>query len=1571
MKKLLLLFMLLPLIGFTQTEPLVKWHGIGVQPQPWIPTTQPSYFNNSQNSITADNITGVGINFYYNSNNGFEGTGWSTSSSNPDLGKYFLLKISPKEGYQLNLTQFSFNYMGNNKKMRISYSKSEAFDNPTIETVNNINSYNTSTNYTMTLTGDNAHIVYGESLYIRIYGYQNNGSASTAWRLNDSPAQSANSSGSGPAIYGTISPYATSGVTANADTATTPESTAVNINVTGNDNAVSTTIASVAVTQQSANGSATVQPDKTISFTPNNGYTGTTNFQYTITGADGSTSAAMVTVTVNPFTAPTANADSVTTGQNIPVTINVLSNDVAGDGTINSVTILSAPAHGTATLNGNNIVYTPNSSYTGSDSLTYKITDSNNKTANATVTVSIVPVQAPTAQNDNAATAKNTSITLDVIANDSPGNSAITTIAITGNPSHGTVTVNSDKTLTYDPTNGYTGTDSFSYTITDAYNASSTATVNMTVLNPNVTGTLCGTYYVGTNGDFTTITAAVNHLNSYGVACPVTFILKDALYNNASGETFPITINNFTGSSAVNTVTFKPKTGVNVSIEASNAIVNYNTQPVPAVFKLNGADNIVFDGSNTTGGSTRNLTIKNKSNINYTHRTVIWVASNGTTNGATNNTIKYCNLRQENKNSGSNFCVGIYSGSNTSGSNNAFSAAGADNANLTVLNNDFMNVKQGVYINGGSSIRTTNVVITQNDLGSEDNTETIIQPAYISNVNGFEYSKNYIYNLYRDNNSGSLVSTGLYVAGNSSSGTITKNEMKNLTKATSDDIDFAGIVLASTNTSNNIVVSNNFILNVAGYNNGGLTGNGYGISVLSGGGYKIYNNTVVLNTPQGGTGQGYSAALRVTSTSNIDVRNNIFVNNQTNTTTRRCSILVSGNISMFSNLDYNVLYSVDKTGYIGTNPTDANNSGYKTLLSGWQTATGKDAHSTDVSPVFVSASDIHLDSNNNSAINNTGTPIASVTEDIDGQVRNTTTPDMGADEFGPIEMPTPGTGTGIYCDNSVTWNGTAWIGGEPTANTDVIFAGDFTQHGGTLYACSVFVVDGASVLFESNSNAIVTHSVNVEDGSTLTFESSCNLIQIEDTANQGTVNVKRDSSMIKRLDYTIWSSPVTGTQSLLDFSPLTLTNRFYGFNVADNVFLPIEDPANTLFEKGHGYLIRVANNHPSNVPTVYHGEFTGTPNNGTIRVAMEYTNGNESYNMVGNPYASPININKFIDANIDNIEGTLWVWRKTNDPTKTTYCTITKIGWTANSAPGGGGSSGNGGNELIGNPFNIISDGVLNTGQGFFVRALNDNELIFRNNMRESVNFNNFFRTENTNEEVVNEGTNRYWLNVVTEDESVFSQILVAHTPLASEGFDNGYDGKAFLDGGVSLYTMIPNGAFGEEDVKLSIQSRNAFTVNDTVKVGFKTDVAGTFSITIDHMDGIFEEGQAIYLVDKFTNTTYNLAEGNYSFNSEIGTFEDRFEIIYTIEAALGTDNPQVAPSEVVVYQNNKELSVKAPKNIESVVIYDLLGKVLYQNPSVDSNEFTTTLNNIQQQIAIVTITLENNQVVSKKVMIN
>lgn len=1126
--------------------------------------------------------------------------------------------------------------------------------------------------------------------------------------------------------------------------------------------------------------------------------------------------------------------------------------------------------------------------------------------------------------------------------------------------------------------------------------AGTTAPATPTTPPVPTTGPLNGTYAIGataqaTYPQFATLTAAVNYLNTNGISGAVTFLLTDTTYTNST-ETYPLTINAIANSNATNTVTFKPAVGKNVSIEAIN--INSYTG-VPAVFKLNGADYVIFDGSNATNGTTRNLTLNNKDAISESSRAIVWIASNGN-DGATHITVKNCVIKQAVKNSAGRYSVGIYSGKTGTDSSLNIDAATADNSDLTITNNKFTNVKQGIYVNGGTAV-TSKLLINKNDIGAENNTETILCGATLSNVNSFDYLDNYIYNIYRDNNNTSLASSGISILGASTNGNILRNSMRDLTKATGDDKIFAGILLGSTSTSSNILVANNFILNVTGYGSGTILENGHGIAVTAGGGYKIYYNTVQLNTNQ--PNGGFSSALYVgASATGLDVRNNIFSNNQTNTATRRTAITIlntPANINtVFSNLDNNDYWSNDRIGYITAKYSDKadwagngvqgsyeDNSDYFYTLDAFRGATGKDAKTVSVLPIYVSAIDLHIDPNNaaNAKLNDGGVAIAAVTKDIDGQVRNATTPDMGADEFGAIPAPTPGSTTGIYCASTTTWNGTGWNNGTPDASKDVIFNGPFTQNGGTFYACSIYVLNTANVNFVGNATAVVTHSVNVSSTASLTFESSSNLIQIEDDANSGTAVIKRNSSNLKRLDYTLWASPVydsrtTGYQSLQSFSPETASTRFYTYNTIENTYSGIASPTTTKFEKGKSTLIRMPNVDSTpgyaegTTRLIYTGAFQGTPNNGNIRLVLPYASATNNFSSIGNPYPSPLNVTEFINQNVDAIEGTLWLWRKTNDNSKSTYATLTLAGYVANSAPGGSSADGN---TLVADPYSIATEGSLNTAQGFIVKAKAANkELVFNNSMRLQTHSQTFFRSaEQTEETAAKSNYDRVWFNVNNTSDD-FTQTLVAYNASSTLGYDDGYDGASFLNGNVNFYSVLNTGT---ENVSLAIQARGKFNLTDAVPMGFKAVIAGTYTLSIDHTEGLLAANDTnILIVDKLTGVTKNLKDGSYTFTTEAGTFESRFKIVYaskSADGALGTDSPAVQAKQVIVYKNYKKVSVQAPSDISSVVVYDMLGKVLFQKNNIDGQTFSTSDINAAQQVIIVNVTLDNNAVISKKII--
>jgi hypothetical protein len=169
----------------------------------------------------------------------------------------------------------------------------------------------------------------------------------------------------------------------------------------------------------------------------------------------------------------------------------------------------------------------------------------------------------------------------------------------------------------------------------------------------------------------------------------------------------------------------------------------------------------------------------------------------------------------------------------------------------------------------------------------------------------------------------------------------------------------------------------------------------------------------------------------------------------------------------------------------------------------------------------------------------------------------------------------------------------------------------------------------------------------------------------------------------------------------------------------------------------------------------------------------------------------------------------------------------------------------------------------------------------------------------------------------------------------------------------------------------LSIQGRALpFTDTDRIPLGYKTTVAGDFTIEIDHADGFFDN-QAVYLEDKTTGKVTDLKAGNYTFTTEIGTFADRFTISYT-KKTLGTGDFESTENDLLVSVKEKTIKVTSTKeNIKEVAIYDISGKLLYNKNKVDATELQ--IQNLQSstQVLLVKIRLDNDYVVTKKIIFN
>ena len=270
------------------------------------------------------------------------------------------------------------------------------------------------------------------------------------------------------------------------DALSTNEDVTGSLNVLANDSDPNGDPLSVGSVSNPANGSAANLGGGVVSYTPDPDFNGTDSFTYVLIDGEGGTDTGTVTVTVNPVNdAPNAVNDSATTNEDAPVTINVRANDSDPDGDALTITSVSNPPNGTAAIQSGNVLYTPDPNFNGTDSFTYTISDGNGGSDTATVTVTVGSVNdAPNAVNDSATTNEDSPVTINVRANDSDPDGDALTITSVSNPPNGTAAIQSGSVL-YTPDPDFSGSDSFTYTISDGNGGSDTGTVNVTVTSVN------------------------------------------------------------------------------------------------------------------------------------------------------------------------------------------------------------------------------------------------------------------------------------------------------------------------------------------------------------------------------------------------------------------------------------------------------------------------------------------------------------------------------------------------------------------------------------------------------------------------------------------------------------------------------------------------------------------------------------------------------------------------------------------------------------------------------------------------------------------------------------------------------------------------------------------------------------------------------------------------------------------------------------------------------------------------------------------------------------------------------
>lgn len=581
------------------------------------------------------------------------------------------------------------------------------------------------------------------------------------------------------------------------------------------------------------------------------------------------------------------------------------------------------------------------------------------------------------------------------------------------------------------------------------------------------------------------------------------------------------------------------------------------------------------------------------------------------------------------------------------------------------------------------------------------------------------------------------------------------------------------------------------------------------------------------------------------------------------------------------------------------------------------------------------------------------------------------------------------------------WNVNSWSS-TPDIDKLVVINSNYNTNGNipngeiSFEACSLIVNASATLTVDNTTYVEIENNVIVKGN--LVVQTQGAFVQNDNAgtfvlSGAGTSQVNKTTSPLTTIyNYTYWSSPVK--DALIGTALFTANpNRLYYFDAS-----AFQDPdgdgiddigddwklANlaNIMEPGRGY----ASTH-TNIGFVpgnsYQYNFAGEFNTGTILepLSNNIINTTDHWNLVGNPYPSAINVNDPVDGlfviNNGIIKPEVYMWSQYRPPLGTNpgndvlnfsqddYITINSTGPVGN------------GSDLDGDGNVDIPDEYIPSGQSFFVSSLAANNLTFNNAMRISGDNSNtqFFEPNNGTENKDNNSSyadpERFWLNLVS-DNGAANQLLVGYINEATDDFDLGYDTKRNLSSNNS--TIIYTGINDISNEKFVIQGKNSnsLSVKEVIPIGFKTtiNVPTIFTFSLIKLEGSFLENNNVYLKDNLLNAIHNLKTSDYNFTSEIGEYNDRFEIVFTEDAlSLGEVKVENNALHIIELQNGDvQFKVSSQYELKSIEIIDLLGRTLYKL-NAQGNSQTFTLSNLSQTTYLAKVELTNGYVITKKAL--
>ncbi|WP_083478207.1 LamG-like jellyroll fold domain-containing protein [Lacinutrix himadriensis] len=407
---------------------------------------------------------------------------------------------------------------------------------------------------------------------------------------------------------------------------------------------------------------------------------------------------------------------------------------------------------------------------------------------------------------------------------------------------------------------------------------------------------------------------------------------------------------------------------------------------------------------------------------------------------------------------------------------------------------------------------------------------------------------------------------------------------------------------------------------------------------------------------------------------------------------------------------------------------------------------------------------------------------------------------------------------------------------------------------------------------------------------------------------------------------------------------------------------------------GEGFTMKGVSNTNNNVSLEQNYVIQGKPNNGDISLPIH--TGNDY--LVGNPYPSAIDAEKFILDNgptingSGNTTGTLYFWEHWGGGSH--ILADYQGGYATYNLAGGAPSASLGTSDpdvATGGSPTKIPGKYIPVAQGFFVTGEANGSIKFNNSQRvfhkEDATNSIFIRTDQESASptaAADDGDNRTKIRLgFNSTNTIHRQLLITVDQRASKDYDWGFDAKNIDTQMDDMYWMIGN-------EKYTIQGIDQINETTTIPIGLQTRDAGINTITIDALVN-FPEGLQVYVYDKTLDTYHNLISNDFQIDLPAGEYLERFKITFS-NHPLSMEENDIENLEIYFANSTETMVINNPKNlqIEKATLVNMLGqKICSYEDSTNKNYIEYKTKKLSVGTYIIHLKTEIGDI-SKKVLV-